>query len=245
MAGLGEAADRTSSRASRKRHRAGSRGPRARRASPRTRAARRPRGRPARSRPGEPARVVGDELGEVGQELARQVVDDRVAEVLEQLRRGRLAAAREAADDDDVRVRSPAVAADRGRRAGRRAVASTSIARRGRLRAVRRDERRCPRTGRTSCSPRTVGLTRSPPGVSDRRKDGDPRIDEPPGRASRSEVRMPTRDSPNRRIGNSMTRPNTRNIVGHEVEVVPARDAAGCRCVRKLEQEAAANGSTT
>jgi hypothetical protein len=45
------------------------------------------------------ARDRGHELGELGQQLAGQVVDDGVAEVLEQLRRGRLAAAREAAED--------------------------------------------------------------------------------------------------------------------------------------------------
>ena len=43
-----------------------------------------------------------DELGQLGQQLGRQVVDDGVAEVLEQLRGGGLAAARQAAEDDDV-----------------------------------------------------------------------------------------------------------------------------------------------
>ena len=43
------------------------------------------------------SRLVGDELGQLRQQLARQVVDDGVAEVLEQLRGGRLAAARQAA----------------------------------------------------------------------------------------------------------------------------------------------------
>ena len=52
-----------------------------------------------------------DELGQLGQELARQVVDDRVAEVLEELRGGGLAAARQPAQEDDVlalaRLRPP------------------------------------------------------------------------------------------------------------------------------------------
>ena len=47
---------------------------------------------------GEALAVVRDELGEVGQQLAGQVVDDGVAEVLEQLRRGGLAAAGQAAE---------------------------------------------------------------------------------------------------------------------------------------------------
>ena len=42
--------------------------------------------------PGEPLAVRRHELGEFGQELAGQVVDDGVAEILEELRRGGLAA---------------------------------------------------------------------------------------------------------------------------------------------------------
>ena len=45
-----------------------------------------------------------DELGQVGQQLPGQVVDDGVAEVLEELGGGRLAAAGQAADDDDGRL---------------------------------------------------------------------------------------------------------------------------------------------
>ena len=60
------------------------------------------RGRRARSRPGRTARgPTDDELREVGQELAGQVVDDGVAEVLEQLRRGGLAPAGQAGQDHD------------------------------------------------------------------------------------------------------------------------------------------------
>ena len=56
--------------------------------------------------PLEPPRIVGDELAEAGQELARQVVDAGVAEVLEELRRGRLARSREPGDDDDALTRA-------------------------------------------------------------------------------------------------------------------------------------------
>ena len=48
--------------------------------------------------PREALRVADDELGQLRQELARQVVDDGVAEVLEELRGGGLAAARQAAE---------------------------------------------------------------------------------------------------------------------------------------------------
>ena len=61
--------------------------------------------------PREPGPIGRHELGQVRQQLAGQVVDDRVAEVLEELRRGRLAAAGQAADDDDGRL---------GHRVGRR-----------------------------------------------------------------------------------------------------------------------------
>ena len=67
---------------------------------------------------GEALAVGRDELGKVGQQLAGQVVDDGVAEVLEQLRRGGLAAAGQAADDAiDGRARSRGiVGVERGRR---------------------------------------------------------------------------------------------------------------------------------
>ena len=48
---------------------------------------------------------VGDELGQLGQQLAGQIVDDGVAEVLEELGRGGLAASGQAAEDDDVLFR--------------------------------------------------------------------------------------------------------------------------------------------
>ena len=50
-----------------------------------------------------------------GQELAGQVVDDGVGEVLEQLRRRGLAAARQAAEDHDVRAPlEPSISASLG-----------------------------------------------------------------------------------------------------------------------------------
>ncbi len=96
---------RTSSRASRKKiERPDARAPRAR-----------PRIAPKASgdvagahveddrRPREPGRVRSTtSVGEVGSSSPGQVVDDEVAEILEQLRRGRLAAARETAEHDDT-----------------------------------------------------------------------------------------------------------------------------------------------
>ena len=55
---------------------------------------------------GEPLGSRRHELGEIGQKLAGQVVDDRIAEVLEELRRRCLATARQAADDRRPRARS-------------------------------------------------------------------------------------------------------------------------------------------
>ena len=53
--------------------------------------------------PSEPLAVRRHELGEFGQELAGQVVDDGVAEILEQLRRGGLATPGQPAEDHDGR----------------------------------------------------------------------------------------------------------------------------------------------
>ena len=50
----------------------------------------------------EPLAIVRDELREIGQELARQVVDHGVAEILEQLRGRGLAAAGQPGDDRHV-----------------------------------------------------------------------------------------------------------------------------------------------
>ena len=49
---------------------------------------------------------LGNQLRELGQQLARQVVDAGVAEVLEQLRGSGLAGARQAAQDHDVLARA-------------------------------------------------------------------------------------------------------------------------------------------
>ena len=51
---------------------------------------------------GKSLRVAGHKLGEVGQQIARQIVNAGVPEVLEQLGRGGLAGAGETAQDDDV-----------------------------------------------------------------------------------------------------------------------------------------------
>jgi hypothetical protein len=74
---------------------------RARRARRRGPAARHRLGHRARSRPARTACGPRDELRELGQELAGQVVHDEVAEVLEQLSPPRLAATRQPAEDDD------------------------------------------------------------------------------------------------------------------------------------------------
>ena len=66
--------------------------------------------------PGEPLAVRRHELGQVGQQLAGQVVDDGVAEVLEELGGGRLAAAGQPADDDDGRLGRPRRTSTRRRR---------------------------------------------------------------------------------------------------------------------------------
>ena len=79
-------------------------------AAPLERAAHRPEGDRGIPRPDveddrdlvEPLAIVRDELREIGQELARQIVDDGVAEILEQLRGRRLAATGQAGDDRDV-----------------------------------------------------------------------------------------------------------------------------------------------
>ena len=219
MAGLAEAADEDVVAAPRgRRCAARCRDPRARRASPRA-----PRvASPARTSRtmatwSKRSAVRGDELGQLGQQLARQVVDDRVAEVLEQLRGGGLAAARQAAEDDDRLVRPaarPARAVDRLRGPDRWLRSPTRAP----------DERaRWPRRGRTSSPPRTNGLTRSPPGVATAAKMAMPRIDVAArARAAGREVRMPTRDRPTRRIGNSMTSPNARNIVVTKSKYGPA-----------------------
>src|SRR3954447_3577449 len=165
---------------------------------------------------GEAHPVRGHELGEFGQELARQVVDDEVAEVLEELRRRGLATARQAAEDDDGLFRS----ALRGGRC-RRGVHGPLIRGLG-----HRPERRMNQTvisNRTYIvPPSTNGLTRSPPGVATAAKIAIPRITIRRDALRRAEDRMPTRDRPMSRIGNSMINPNARNIVVTKSKYDPA-----------------------
>ena len=93
---------RTSSLASRNTTRGLMPDPPARRASPRAPGSHRPSAHRPRSRPARTARrSEDDELGQVGQQLAGQVVDDRVAEVLEELGRRGLAAAGQPGQDHD------------------------------------------------------------------------------------------------------------------------------------------------
>ena len=164
----------------------------------------------------EPLAIGRDELGQVGQQLTGQVVDDGVAEVLEQLGGGRLAAAGQPADDHDGRLGH-----------GVRRCARVGLAGHRPLRLMNRI---VSSYRRYIVPPRTNGLTRSPPGVATAEKIAMPRITIRREDASRSEVTMPTRDSPTRRIGNSMTRPNARNIVVTKSKYGPAADQ-GCEVV--------------
>src|SRR5512142_1978823 len=61
--------------------------------------------------------------------------------------------------------------------------------------------------------PRTVGLTRSPPGVTAAEKIAIPRITKRLDRDSRAELMIPTFERMTRMIGNSIVRPNARKSV--------------------------------
>ena len=90
----------------------------------------------------EPQRVAREQVREVREQLAGQVVHDDVAEVLEQLRGRRLAAAGQPGDDDDLlrpARRSPSAAALAGP-AGPSPAGSPSIAPRDPLLAAAPDE---------------------------------------------------------------------------------------------------------
>ena len=168
-------------------------------------------------RPGEPLRVLHDQLGEIRQELAGQVVDDRVREVLEQLRRRRLAAARQAAQQDDVR---PGASPPSGV-ATSSAIGGVRI----RYRPVRRMNQIVPSNSRYSVMPSTIGLTRSPPGVSDRREDRDDQDDASPARPAEP-LR---RHDPDPRQADEQDRELHEDAEGqeqrrHEVEVAPDVD---------------------
>ena len=96
-----------------------------------------------------------DEVGQLGQQLGRQVVDDGVAEVLEELRGGGLAAARQAAEDDDVLFVDG--------RADRRFRGGPWLARHLPVRLITKTVS----SNRTNIvMPSVSGLTRSPPGVT-------------------------------------------------------------------------------
>ena len=169
---------RTSSRASRKKPAAGSRVPRARRASPRRPSARRPSGRRARSRPcSKRSGSSDDELGELDQELARQVVDDGVAEVLEQLRRGGLAAARQPAQEDDVLALASRRLGRSRTSAGRSSRRTPRITRSGpvRQRPLRRIARTVSSNSTYIVTPRTDRADQVAAGRRDRGEDRDAR----------------------------------------------------------------------
>src|SRR6185369_7907422 len=155
---------------------------------------------------------------------------DRVAEVLEELRGGRLAASGEATDDDDRRL---------GHGVGRRA------------RVVVAGHRPLRLMNRTVSSyrtyivpPRTKGLTRSPPGVATAAKTAMPRMTIRRDDASRCEVTIPTRERPTSRIGNSITSPNTRNRVVTKSKYEPAVISGWRSVVEKLTRNWAANDRT-
>ena len=134
--------------------------------------------------PREALAVGRHELGEVRQQLAGQVVDDGVAEVLEQLGGGRLAAAGQAADDDDVPAR-----VDR-RRPSMAGPSAASVT--GRLRLMKNV---VSSNRMYIVPPRTNGLTRSPPGRGDRGEDRDAEDDHAPrvgAAAARSRSRPAT-----------------------------------------------------
>ena len=164
---------------------------------------------------GEPLAVGRDELGEVGQQLAGQVVDDRVAEVLEQLGRGGLAAAGQAAEDDDGRLGRP--------RRTPRPDARPSLGHRP-VRWMNEDgqlEQEVHRAAEDERADEVAARRR------DGREDRDPEDDDPARRrAAGAEVTIPTRDSPTSRIGNSMTRPKARNIVVTKSKYWPAAEVA-------------------
>ena len=150
--------------------------------------------------------VGRDELGEVGQQLAGQVVDDGVAEVLEELRGGRLAAAGQAADDDDGRL---------GHRVGRRPWLGVAG-----HRPLRRMNRIVSSNRTYIVPPSTNGLTRSPPGVATAAKIAMPRMT-----IRRDELQPLRGDDADRRQPDEQDRelhdqPEGQEQRGHEVEVL-------------------------
>ena len=102
-----------------------------------------------------------DQFGQVGQELTGQVVDDGVAEVLEQLGRGGLAATGQAGQDHDRFFRGTVV---------------EGVLRGLGHRPVRLMKKTVPSYSTYIVAPSTNGLTRSPPGVATAEKIAMPRI---------------------------------------------------------------------
>src|SRR3954453_7451983 len=180
-------------------------------------------------RPREASRVGRDQVREVAQQLAGQVVHDDVSEILEQLRRRRLAAARHPRDDDDLHLRvvgqAPGLAGAPARHiVDRVRCRQADVVGHGWLRylPLRRMATMVPSYRMYIVTPSTNGLTRSPPGVAAAAKIAIPRIAIRRESLSRFDVTMPTRDRPYRRIGNSMIRPNTRNSIVTKSKYGPA-----------------------
>ena len=171
--------------------------------------------------------VGRDELGEVRQQLAGQVVDDGVAEVLEQLRGRGLPAARQAAQDDDGRFGLGGV----GR--GGSSVRPGPV---GHL-----PERRMKTTVNSNrmyiVPPSTIGLTRSPPGVATAAKIGDAEDDHPArlaqlGRGHDPDPRQPVEQD--RELHDQAEHEEHRR---DEVEVRPGGEVGDQDVVREREQE--------
>ena len=156
--------------------------------------------------PGEALAVGRDELGEIRQELAGQVVDDGVAEVLEELRGGRLASAGQPADDDDRRL---------GHRVGRRPWLGVAG-----HRPLRRMNRIVSSNRTYIVMPSTNGLTRSPPGVTTAEKIAMPRMTIRRIELSRCEVTMPDHRQPDEQDRELHDQPEGEEHRGHEVEVL-------------------------
>ena len=179
-----------------------------------------------RSRSGRTARGRGEtSSARSGSSSPGQVVDDDVAEVLEQLRRGGLAAAGQAGDDDDllVRPRRRRQPASR-RRGGGGAVAVRSPAPRPgphlplrRMKTIVQLEQDVHRDAEDDRADE-VAARRATAAKIAIAEDRHPAR----GAQPRPTSRCPTRDRPNSRIGNSMIRPNTRNIVVTKSKYGPA-----------------------
>jgi hypothetical protein len=110
---------------------------------------------------GEPRLIRRDQLGQIREELAWQVVDDEVAEILEELRGGGLATPGEAREDHDRLLRD---------------TPGHGLTGRLRHRPVRLMNCTVSSKSTYMVPPRANGLTRSPPGVATAAKIAIPRI---------------------------------------------------------------------